>query len=323
MHVPRRITSDGIAAVLLLAAAAVLVATPYDGGACRNVAAAYALPAASLPDADQPAEPASLAEARRALATAESDSTALANEQVDVGRAEKAAQDARAAADKADEDQYSTQYSGDDYTVSAAQSEVDFAQSDVDSAQSWLQEVQQYVADDQYGIWTQQDVQQAQSQVDDANAKLAQAQQALQDAQAQAQASASAAAAAQQKAQQLDAAADAAEKAAAQAANDYADKQSQVSDELYSAQSQEDEAEASYRATVADWSHQRRLQADHVAALNNVRASCRGNGDWRAAVAGVDVLLLAILGVRRWWPRLRRVRLRLPRFSLPGPWRRR
>jgi hypothetical protein len=330
MAFPRRVPADGVAAALLLSAAVVLVATPYDGGSCQNVAAAYALPAASLAPAEQPAEPASLTEARAALASAQSDSDGLADEQTSVDRAQQAATDARAVADKADMDQYSTDYSTDDYAVSSAQSDVDSAQSAVDSAQSWLETVQQYVADPSNdGIWTQQDLQDAQSEVDDANAQLTEAQQALQETQARAAASESAAAAAKQKAERLDAAADAAEQAAGKAADDLAEKQSEVQAELYLARSQVSQEEADYRSTVADWAHQRRVAGDHIAALNNVRASCRQNGTWRAAVAGADVVLLAALGLRRWaprpgrWgPRLRRMRERSARISLPRPWRR-
>ncbi len=42
MRLPRRMTADGAAVVLLVTAAAVLVTTPYDGGVCRNVAAGTA-----------------------------------------------------------------------------------------------------------------------------------------------------------------------------------------------------------------------------------------------------------------------------------------
>jgi hypothetical protein len=69
--------------------------------------------------------------------------------------------------------------------------------------------------------------------------------------------------------------------------------------------------EADHEIAVAEWSHEQRVAADEVTALNNVRASCRENGSWRAGVALLDVLLVAALALRRWPPRLPR-RLRVP-----------
>ena len=313
MRLPRRITADGAAAVLLVVAAAVLVATPYDGGACRNVVAAYALPAASLSPADQPVEPAALVDARAAVATAQAAADALASKQADVDKAQQAAQQARAAADAADSGLATDTSSIDDsLSVDRAQSDVDLAQTDVSDDQSMLQLDQQDAAEfpgDSY--WTQQ-VQQAQAQLATDQAKLSDAQQAYQKAQGQASAGAAAAKAAQQKADQLSAQADAAEKAAEDAATNLAAQQSDAQQNLSAAQSQEGEQESQYRAAVADWSHDRRIQSDHVVALNNVRSSCRESGNWRVAVAGADAFLLVIIGALRCAHRLRRVRIRIP-----------
>jgi len=313
MRLPRRITSDGAAAVLLVAAATVLVATPYDGGACRNVAAAYALPAASLAPADPPAEPAGLADARQAVTTAQAAVDALANKQADVDNAQQAAQQARAAADEA-ASSWATETSSIDDSVSVdqAQSDVDLAQLEVSDDQSMLQMDQQDAADfpgDSY--WTQQ-IQQAQSQLATDQAKLSAAQQAYQEAQSKASASASAAKAAQQNADQLSARADSAEKAAEDAATNFAAQQSDARQSLSTAESREAGQESEYRATVADWSHERRMQGDHVVALNNVRSSCRDSGNWRAAVAAADILLLVVIAALRWAHRLRGVRIRVP-----------
>jgi hypothetical protein len=313
MPLPRRITADGAAALLLGAAAAVLVATPYDGGACRNVVAAYALPAASLGPADQPGEPAGLADARQAVTTAQGAVDALTIKKADVDKAQQAAQQARAAADKAELGS-ATDTSSIDASVSVdqAQSDVDIAQSEVSDDQSMLQTDQQDAADfPGESYWTQQ-VQQAQSQLTADQAKLSAAQQAYQKAQGQASSSAAAAKAAQQNADSLSAQADAAEKTAEDAATNLAAQQSDAERSLSAAQSEEARQESDYRATVAGWSHERRMQGDHVVALNNVRSSCRESGTWRAAAAGADVVLLAALAVLRWAHRLRRVRIRVP-----------
>jgi chemotaxis protein histidine kinase CheA len=308
MHLSRSLTVDGVAALVLTAAAAVLVTTPYDGGACRNVAAAYAVPAASLAPAQEPAEPAALTDARQAVSAAQADVAALASKQADVEKAQQAAQQARDAADKAASAQTTDTSSIDgDLSVTQAQDDEELAQTEVDDDQSYLQTTKQDAADfpgDSY--WTQE-VQQAQSELDAANAKLSAAQQALKQAKAQQSSAAAAAASAQKHADDLSAQADAAEKAAEDAESSYAAQQSQVEENLSAAQSRETAQEADYRTTVATWSHERRLESDRVVALNNVRSSCRADGTWRASAAGVDVVLLAAIVLVWFAPRLRRM----------------
>lgn len=322
MHLPRRITADGVAAVLLVSAAVLLVATPYDGGSCRNVASAYALPAASLEPAQPPTEPAALNDAREAVSTAQSEVTALAAKQADVDALQQAAEQARAAADKAAADQYSDTSSIDgDLAVTQAQGDVDLAESEVSSDQSMLTSEQQDAAsypDDP--TWNQM-VQDDQATLDAAKAKLGQARQALQKAQNQASASAAAVNARQHNADKLSADADAARKAADAAAGDLATQQSSAEEGLSAAESEEARQESAFTATVADWSHSRRLAADHVTALNNVRSSCRQTGTLRASVAGSDLVLLAAVAALHWAPGLRRLRTRV--LPLPRLLRRR
>jgi hypothetical protein len=308
MRLSRSLTVDGVAALLLTAAAAVLVTTPYDGGACRNVTAAYALPAASLTPAQEPTEPAALDQARRAVSAAQADVTALASKQADVQKAQQAAQQARDAADQAAAAESTDTSSIDgDLSVTQAQNDEELAQTEVDNDQSYLQMMQSDAADFPGDSFWAQEVQQAQSDLDTANAKLISAQQALAQAKDKQSSAAAAAAAAQKHAEELSSQADAAEKAAEDAESSYAEQQSQAEGNLSAARSRETAQEADYRATVASWSHERRLESDHVVALNNVRASCRADGTWRVSAAGADAALLAAVVLVRSAPGLRRV----------------
>jgi hypothetical protein len=325
MHLPRRVSADGVAALLLLAAAAVLLATPYDGGACRNVAAAYALPAASLQDAEPPGQSPALTSAALAAEKAESDTAALEAERAEADKAREAAQQARQAANDAESELYAPSFSTDYVSVYASESEVSYAKTMVRSAEDWLDIVQEGAADTSpYGsFYDQQDVQRAQEDLDDARAKLTAAQGELEQARKDEAAQKSSAESAEQKAKDLDAAADAAEQAAADAATTLADHESDVEQRLWDARSQLAALEDEHKVALAAWSHEQRLAGDDVTALNNVRASCRENGAWRAGVALVDVVLLAVLALRRWGSRLRGVHFRLPRPRLRLPWPRR
>ena len=324
MRIPRRISADGLAAMLLVAAAVGLLATPYDGGACRNVAAAYALPAASLTPAATPGEPTALGDARAAVSAAQAHVDALSNTQADVDRAQQAAQQARDAADKAASDQFSNTSSSDaDMAASQAQDDLDLAQSQVTDDQDMLTSWQQDAADSPGDSFYAQQIQQAQATLDADKAKLATAQEALQTAQNKQSASAAAATAAQQNADKLSAAADAAQKAADDAASTLAAQQSTAQENLNSAQSDEAQQEADYRTTVNDWSHSRRLESDHVTALNNVRSSCRTDGSRRATVAGIDLLLLAAIAAVQLAPQLRGLGRRAKAVPQRLRWRRR
>src|SRR3954453_16817301 len=118
VSLPRRVTADAIGGLLLVGAAAVLVATPYDGGSCTNVVAAYGLPAASLPDAEPPTASPALAEAHDAVIAAGADVTQLESEQAAVDDLYVAAEEARTAADEAQDDLWQspyTDYSSDSY----------------------------------------------------------------------------------------------------------------------------------------------------------------------------------------------------------------
>ena len=315
MGLPRRISADIGAGLLLVGAAAVLLATPYDGGSCANVAAAYALPAASLPSAQPPGVPSALAESQRAVTAANADVTELKSEQAKVDQLDAAAQEARAAANAAQNDLWTSPY-GSDYSSDTymAQLDVDSAEGAVGRAEDWLA----YVKDEMTSTWAfydQADVDSAQADVDKANADLADAQAALTQAKNEEATRETKAATAEASAEQLDASADAAEQAATDAARDLSDRQSAAGSRLSSARSRVAQLEADHAIALADWSHEQRVTADHVTALNNVRASCRQNGSWRAGVAVLDVLLVAALALSRWSPRLPS-RLRLP-------WRRR
>src|SRR3954462_13332988 len=101
MKFPRRITADAAAGLLLVGAATVLLATPYNGGSCGNVLSAYALPATSLPDGHPPAKPAGLDDARRSVTSASADVTEAEAGQAEVDAAYAAAEQARAAATEA------------------------------------------------------------------------------------------------------------------------------------------------------------------------------------------------------------------------------
>jgi hypothetical protein len=316
MRLPRRLTADGVAALLLLGAAAVLVTTPYDGGSCTNILSAYALPAATAAEADPPAAPAALADARRAVRDAEAAVAALQEERVAVDAAQKAAQQARAAAAEAESDLWENSFSTDYYSVDGAELDVDLAESMLESAEDWLAYVQEEAADTSgWSFYDQQDVAQAQDDVDDARADVAEAEAALAEAEGEVAASESAATSAEQREEELDAAADAAEVAAADAASRFADRESQAFDSELAARSRVADLEGRHDVSVAEWSHERRVALDEVAAQNNVRSSCQENGGWRAGVAALDVMLLAALALRRWAPRvprLPRLRLRLP-----------
>jgi hypothetical protein len=314
MRLPRRITADAAAGLMLVGAAAILLATPYDGGSCRNVLAAYALPATSLSDENAPARPAALANAQRAVTAANAEVTDLQSEQANVDQAQAEAQKAREAATEAESDVWDSSYLS-DYSSStySAQLDVDLAESKVESAEDWLDYVQDSAADTSgWAIYDQADVDDAQADVDDARANLAEAKAALADAQSEDTARESQAANAESTAEQLDAVADAAEQAAADAAADLSDRESRAQDRLYAARSRVDDLEAGHAIAVADWSHERRVAADEVTALNNVRASCRENGGWRAGVALLDVVLVGALVLRSWAPRVLQFRIRLP-----------
>ena len=311
VSLPRRITADAIGGLLLVGAAAVLVATPYDGGSCTNVVAAYGLPAASLRDAKPPEASPALAAAYDAVTAANAEVVELESEQATVDDLYAAAEEARATANEAQEDLWESSYT--DYSSDTYLSEldVDFAESAVESAEDWLAYVQEDL-NSEWAIYTQTDVDAAQADVDEARADLAEAQAELAGAQSEEATRESEAANAEATAEQLDAAADAAEQAATDAAAGLYDRQSAAADRLRSTQSLVTSLEADHEIAVAEWSHQRRVAADEVTALNNVRDSCRENGSWRAGVALLDVLLAAALALRRWSPRLAQIRL---------PWR--
>jgi hypothetical protein len=316
MGLPRRITADAAAGLLMIGAAVVLVATPYDGGSCDNVLAAYAMPASSLPDATAPAKPNAIENANRAVTAANSELIKLESEQAEVDRARVAATQAREAAVEAEADLWDTSYSSDYYSDTyVAELDVDIAEGQVESAEDWLSYVEESAADTSgWSAYDDSDVQAAQEDVDDARAELAEAESALARAEKKDSAQESEAASAEATAEQLDAAADAAEQAAADAASSLADSESAAYDRLYAAQSRVAELEAGHEIALAEWSHEQRVTADEVTALNNLRASCRENGGWRAGVALVDVLLAGVLAVRRWTPRLPQLRF---------PWRQR
>lgn len=306
-----RLTTDLVAGALLLGAAAVLVGTPNDGGACRNVAGAYALPPARVPSAEPPAPPAALAGARQAVSTASIDLASLADERAAAEAAQAAAEQARAAASEARSATWSTPLT---YTSSSSEElDVDVAQSRVESAESWLQTVEDGAADTSlYGIWTEQDVAQAQDDLDTARAELASAEQALAAPQAEEAASAAAEVAAEDRAAELETAATAAETAASEAGRTLATAERDANARLSAAKSRVSSLEIQHEVAQAEWSHEQRLEQDEVVALNNVRASCRENGGWRAAVALVDVALLGALALRAVWPRT--ARLHRPRW---------
>jgi hypothetical protein len=315
MRLSRRITADAAAGLMLVGAAAILLATPYDGGTCRNVLAAYAVPATSLSDENAPGRPPAFADAQRALAAADTEVADLQGEQATVDQAQAEAQKARDAATEAEsnlwESSYPTDYNSSTYS---AQLDVDLAESKLESSKDWLKYVQDDAANTSgWSFYDQTDVDSAQKDVDDARAALTDAKGALADAQSGDAARESKAASAQSTAEQLDAAADAAEQAATDAARDLASRQSAAEDRLYTARSRVDDLEAAHAVAVADWSHERRIAGDRVTALNNVRSSCRENGGWRAGVALVDVVLVAVLVLRRWTPHLPKLRVRLPR----------
>jgi hypothetical protein len=313
MGLPRRITADAAAGLLLIGASAVLLATPYDGGSCTNVAAAYALPAASLPDADRPVLPAALGDASRAVTDADAKIRELEGEQAEVDAAYAAAEEARAAAVEAEEDVWESSFTSDySSSTSSAEWEVESAEYGVESAEDWLAYVQEDL-DSEWAIWTQADVDEAQADLDEARADLAEAQATLAQAQSEDAAEEAQAADAEATAEELDAAADAAEQAAADAASSLSARESAAQDQLYSARSRVADLESGHAIALAEWSHDQRVAADEVTALNNMRASCRENGAWRAGVAVLDVLLVGVLVLRRWTPRLPQLRL---------PWRR-
>jgi hypothetical protein len=113
MGLPRRITADAAAGLMLVGAAAILIATPYDGGSCRNVLAAYAVPPTSLPEGSAPAKPAALADAQRAVTAADAEAADLQSEQAKVGQAQADAQKAREAASEAESDLWDSSYASD------------------------------------------------------------------------------------------------------------------------------------------------------------------------------------------------------------------
>ena len=142
MRLPRKLTADAVAGLLLIGAAAVLVATPYDGGSCTNVVAAYAVPTASVSAEDRPDKPRALADAQRDVTTANAALADLEAERAEVESLQEAAQAARDAAAEAQSDlwdmPYSSSYSSDSYS---AEWDVDIAESAVESAESWLEYV--------------------------------------------------------------------------------------------------------------------------------------------------------------------------------------
>jgi len=302
MRLFRRIPASGGAAVLLAAATAALVATPYDGGTCRNVVSAWTVPVASVAEVDRPAEPAGLAEARRALEAAEAESSALGDERAEAAEAERAAENARQAADAAEEarPEPSTD-TGDSWEMDSAELDVDMAENSVDVAEDWLDVVQ----GDDWGFYDADDVADAQEDVDDARAELAEAQAKLDQLEAATAAEQSAAVAAANKADELAAKAEAAEKKAQRLSDILAAKQRKVDSRVRPARSLVEDLEDGSRAAVAEWAHERRIAQGDVVARNAVRDDCRQNGLWRAGVAGADVLLLGALGVRALSPRLR------------------
>jgi hypothetical protein len=314
MRLPPRLSADLGAGLLLASAAAVLLATPYDGDSCRNVAAAYALPASSLPHVERPKAPVALSDAYGAVDAAEAEAVDLSNEQAQVDEAYAAAEEARAAATEAESDLWASSYSPGYYSsADGAELDVEIAEGVVESAEDWLEYVQEEAADtSEWALYDQGDVADAQEDLDEARAELAEAEDALAQAEREDSAAESAAANAEATAENLDAAADAAEQAAADAATDLASRQAANRDRLYAAQSRVAELETDHAIALAEWSHERRVAADEVTALNNVRDSCRENGSWRAGVALLDVVLVAALVLRRWTPRLPQWRPRLP-----------
>lgn len=311
MNLPRRIGADAVGGLLLVGAAAVLLATPYDGGSCNNVLAAYALPAASVSESDPPKVSPSLNDAVDAVTAADTAIAELDGEQAEVDAAYAAAEEARGAADDAQNAAWESSYS--DYSSDSylAELDVEFAESAVESAEDWLAYVQEDL-NSEWAIYTQTDVDAAQADVDEALAELAEAQSALAQAQSEEAAQESAVANAEATAEELEAAADAAEQTAADLAADLYDRQSAAEDQLYSARSRVAALEADHEIELAEWSHEQRVAADEVTALNNVRESCRENGGWRAGVALLDVLLVLALVLRRWGPRIPWHRLGLP-----------
>jgi hypothetical protein len=315
VNLPRRIAADAVGGLLLVGAAAVLLSTPYDGGSCSYVLAAYAVPAASLPESEPPKESPALDDAQDAVSAANAEVAELEGEQAEVDAAYAAAQDARSAANDAEDAAWESSYS--DYSSDSylAELDVDFAESAVESAEDWLAYVQGDLGSE-WAIYTQADVDAAQADLDEALADLAEAQSTLAQAQSEDAAQESAAADAEATAEELDAAADAAEQAAADLAADLYDRQRAAEDQLYSVRSLVAQLQTDHEIELAEWSHDQRMAADEVTALNNVRASCRENGAWRAGVALLDVLLVIGLILRRYGPRIAWHRLRLP-------WRRR
>ncbi len=309
MRLPRRFTADGGAGLLLIGAAAVLVATPYDGGSCTNVVAAFAVPTASVSAEDRPDKPRALADAQRDVTTANAALADLEAERGDVESLQAAAQAARDAAADAQSDlwdlPYTSSYSSESYS---AQWDVDIAESAVESAESWLDLVKDSADDTSgYSYYTQEDVADAQADLDEARAELSEAESALAEAESEDAARESEAENAEATAEQLDADADAAEKVAADAATDLASRRSSAEDRLYSAQGRVSQLEAQHDRSVAEWFHEERVAEDEVTASNNVRDSCRENGAWRAGVALLDVALAGALVLRRWTPRLPRL----------------
>ena len=315
MNLARRIAADAVGGMLLIGAAAVLLATPYDGGSCGNVLAAYAWPASSVSEAEPPRESPALADAYDAVSAANAEVAELETEQAEVDAAYAAAEEARAAANDAQDAAWESSYS--DYSSDSylAELDVEYAESTVESAEDWLAYVQEDL-DSEWAIYTQSDVDAAQADLDEALADLAEAQSALAQAQSDDAARESEAANAEATAEELEAAADAAEQTAADLAADLDNRQSAAADRLYSARSLVAQLETDHEIELAEWSHEQRVAADEVTALNNVRASCRENGGWRAGVALLDVLVVVALVLRRWGPRIPWQRLRLP-------WRRR
>lgn len=309
MRMRVRVTSDVVAAALLVGAATVLLATPYDGGACRNVASAYGLPAASFTKSAPPATPAALATARQDVTAASSEVAGLSDERAAAERASEAAEQAREAAREAETKTWSTPVTIG--STSSAELDVELAESQVESAESWLKTVQDGAAEtSEFGsIWTQEDVADAQEELDAAEGELAAAQEGLEEARDEDAASEAAAAAVERKAEQLAAAADAADKAAEQAASTLASAETAAEERLSSAKGRVARLEVEHDQAQDEWWHEQRVEHDEVVALNNVRQSCRENGGWRAGVALVDVVLLGALALRAWWPRGARLRL--------------
>lgn len=308
MRLPRKFTADAAAGLLLIGAAVVLVATPYDGGSCTNVVAAYAVPTASVSAEDRPDKPRALADAQRAVTTANAALAELETERFEVEELQAAAQAAREAAAEAQSDLWAMPYSDYSSDSYSAEWDVDIAESAVESAESWLEYVQESAADTSgWSIYTQDDVADAQADLDEALADLSEAESALAQAESEDAARESEAENAEATAEQLDADADAAEQAAVDAATDLADRQSSAEERLYSAQERVSQLQAQHDRAIAEWFHEERVAEDEATASNNVRASCRENGAWRAGVALLDVALAGALVIRRWMPRLSRL----------------